>query len=120
MIAFAAALALFSAQEAVPTDDSYRHQRQRLAALIAEGDCEGAHGAVFVLGDRRLLEWVETMCPLAALDLVRWHSHLPSEIDGMYTDAQVRAARALANGEEVPVGEEPYDPRPEDETTANR
>ena len=110
MIALAAALAVFAGQEAGTTVDEYAQRRQRIAALIADLDCDGAHGAAFVLADRPLLEWVESICPMGAFDIVRWDRYLPAEFAGMFTEAQLRSARALVLGDEPLVSTEPYEP----------
>ena len=114
MIALAAALALFAAQEPGATVDDYTLQRQRIAALIADGDCAGAHGAAFVLADRSLLEWVEGACGMGAFDIARWDRYLPGALEGMFTEAQMRTARSIARGEpQPPVSTEPYEPAPD-------
>lgn len=40
--------------------------------LLREGDCDGALGAVFVMGDGEMLDLIETQCPVAVSDLARW------------------------------------------------
>lgn len=113
MIALAAALAVFASQEAGVTVEESAQRRQRIAALIADLDCDGAHGAVFVLADRPLLEWVESICPMGAFDIVRWDRYLPVEFAGMFTEAQLRSARALVLGDESLVSSEPSEPAQE-------
>ncbi len=113
MIAFAAALAVFAGQQSGTTVDETAQRRQRIAALIADLDCDGAHGAVFVLADRPLLEWVESICPMGAFDIVRWDRYLPAEFAGMFTEAQLRSARALVLGDEPLVSTEPPEQAPD-------
>lgn len=108
MIIALTAIALLTGQQ--DNADVMVERSQRLAALIADGDCAGAHGAVFVGGDRAMLEWVERACPMGSTDVARWDEYRPADIEGMFTPAQIRTARALARGEEVPVSTEPYDP----------
>lgn len=110
MIALAIALAVFASQQSSTTVDEDAQRRQRIAALIADLDCDGAHGAVFVLADRPLLEWVESICPMGAFDIVRWDQYLPAEFAGMFTEAQLRSARTLVLGDEPLVSTEPYEP----------
>lgn len=114
MIVLAAALALIAAQEPDVTVDDRTLQRQRIAALIAEGDCAGAHGAAFVLADRHLLEWVEGACGMGTFDILRWDRYLPGSLEGMFTDAQLRRARSLGRGEPPPpLSTDPYVPAPD-------
>jgi hypothetical protein len=47
-------------------------QRRRVMTLIREGDCEGAHGAVYVMGDAEMFDLVESQCPVAISHLQRW------------------------------------------------
>lgn len=103
----AVAIGIFLSQ-AVATGDlddgTYASQRRRVMALIADDDCSGAHGAVFVMGDRPMLELVESVCPMGALDVARWDRYNPDQLVGMFTDAQIRASRAIADGEDVKEG----------------
>lgn len=54
-------------------DDIQHSQRRRVMTLVREGDCAGAHGAVFVMGDGEMFDLVESQCPVAGSDLERWY-----------------------------------------------
>ena len=47
-------------------------QRRRVMTLVREGDCAGALGAVYVMGDGEMFDLVESQCPIAVSDLARW------------------------------------------------
>lgn len=111
MIALAAALTLISGQDVAAEADAMTARAERMVELIVTNDCAGAHGAVFIFGNRQDLENVERYCPMGTSDIVRWDEFRPSEIAGMFTDAQLRRARSIARGEpQPPVSTEPYDP----------
>ena len=111
MIALALAAALISGQDAASEAEFMTARAERMVELIVTGDCTGAHGAVFIYGARQDLENVERYCPMGTSDIVRWDEYRPSEIAGMFTDAQLRRARSIARGEpQPPVSNEPYDP----------
>lgn len=92
-------------------DATYARQRRRVMALVADGDCSGAHGAVFVMADRPMLELVESVCPMGALDVARWDTWNHDEFVGMATEAQIATSHRIADGDDVPVveGEQNFD-----------
>jgi hypothetical protein len=101
-----AAMAVQTAPLPALEDSDYPLQRRRVMALVAQGDCDGAHGAVFVMADRAMLDLVEGVCPMGTRDVLRWDMWNPDEFAGMFTDAQIAASYRLAAGEELPVAED--------------
>lgn len=115
MIALAAALAMIAGQDAAAEADAMTARAERMVELIVSGDCAGAHGAVFIYGNRADLENVERYCPMSNSDIVRWDEFRPGDLAGMFTDAQLRRARSIARGEAQPsVSTGPYTPAPDE------
>ncbi|RSB45913.1 hypothetical protein EGK63_07690 [Brevundimonas sp. 357] len=106
----AVAVGVMASQEAPagPLGDSaFSNERRRVMALVVAGDCDGAHGAVFVTADRPMFELVESVCPVGVLEVLRWYDYNPEQSEGMMTEAQLRTARRIANGEDVEVLPDP-------------
>lgn len=91
------------ASPALLSDSAHSNERRRVMALVAAGDCDGAHGAVFVMADRPMFELVESVCPVGILEVLRWYDYNPDQSEGMMTEAQLRTARQIASGEDVEV-----------------
>lgn len=103
------------AATAIPQMSAYMAQRRRVMALVADRDCQGALGAVFVMADREMLEMVESVCPMSAFDLARWDIYNGDALAGFYTEPQMETARRLYDAYRFGDGEaevERPDPEP--------